>query len=235
MKGIVATTGRRRPPVSGYALPLVLGVATLAVVYGRFVVQAHDAVRAARVSARAGDSAEATRYYLDALRAYVPGSPFQRQALDGLAQLAASARAAGDASEERRAWEAMRVGLLSTRSFYTPDRSRFDEANHRLAELDGEARFPPADLENVWARARGLGAGRSGGLPAGASPGPAVAATLVALIGLAIWVGAIVLLIRRGVERSPRRRPAALSFAELILPALFVLGFALFLVGLRFT
>ena len=70
---------------------------------------------------------------------------------------------------------------------------------------------------------------------AGASPGPAVAATLVALIGLAIWVGAIVLLIRRGVEHSPRHRPAALSFAELILPALFVLGFALFLVGLRFT
>jgi nitrate reductase gamma subunit len=61
-----------------------------------------------------------------------------------------------------------------------------------------------------------------------------VAATLVALIGLAIWVGAIVLLIRRGVERGPRR-PAVLSFAEFILPALFVLGFALFLVGLRFT
>ncbi|MBC8132195.1 MAG: hypothetical protein H7X95_04375, partial [Deltaproteobacteria bacterium] len=179
-------------------LPLALGVAALAIVYGRFIWQARHSIRSAEIAVSRGgasDRAEATRHYLDALRAYVPGSPLQRQALDGLAGLAAAARAAEDTEGERHAWEAVRMGLLGTRSLYMPYGAAFAEANRQLAQLDATAVFPPRAppaAETVTTPARGHRPGGRSVRP----PGPAVASTLIALIGFAVWIGATVLLIR---------------------------------------
>lgn len=219
------------PNGRSYLLPLGLAVTALALVYGRFLWQARHAVHAAEAAAVSGAPAgheEAVRLYLDALRSYAPGSPFESRALDGLAKLARTARAEGKREDERRAWEAVRLGLLGTRSLYLPYPGRFAEAERRLAELD--ASHPVRAVRPM---------------------GPRLAATLLALAGFAIWVGATVLLIRRGVRASrpapttagsnpsgtkPARvaTPAAvLLIARLFLPAMFVVGFALFVTGLR--
>lgn len=225
-------SGRPSTPlrrVGPFLLPLLLGVAALSLVCGRFMWQARRSVDAAQLALHAGDQAEATRFYLDALRAYVPGSPDQRRALDGLQALAVTARAAGDPVSERRAWEAMRAGLLGTRSLYLPSPELFAEANRRLAELDGAAAFPPRGPvvpDPGTVSRRGNGPGRSV-----RPPGPAVASTLVSLMGFALWVGAVVLMIRRGVDRAAR--PGGVG--RLMLPVMFLLGVALFLAGLRFS
>jgi hypothetical protein len=213
----------------------VLLVATLAVVYGRYLVDARGAVRAARAAAAIGDRAEATRCYLDALRAYVPGSPFQRQALDGLESLAADAVRAADREGERRAFQAIRAGLLGTRSMFVPDRARLSQAEARLVALDGTLALP--SRPSVVIERDGTPFLRR------LQPrGPAVLWTLVALVGFAIWVGSVVALIRSGLvhdsaasatARAPRG--GGVAFARVLLPALFVLGFGLFLLGMRFA
>lgn len=237
-------THRTTPPALSrmrFLLPLVLGITATGVLYGRFLWQGRQSVRAAELAVAQGDRPEATRSYLDALRAYVPGSPFERRALDGLQAAAAAARRAGDVPGERRAWEAVRTGLLATRSLYLPYPTRFSEAQRHLAELDATAAFPPRqrpvpDLDMV--PMRGNAPGRA------VRPlGPAMASTVLALAGFAIWVAAIVLLIRGRIERHPGRAMAKASGKDvdagplrpLMLPLLFVVGFALFLLGLRFA
>jgi hypothetical protein len=219
--------------IPAYAAPVTLLVAALAVVYGRFLVEGRGAVQAARVAAANGDRAEATRCYLDALRAYVPGSPFERQALDGLEALAGDAVRAGDREGERRAFQAIRAGLLGTRSTFVPYRSRLWQAEQRLIALDTVLAFPPADPGIPIERGGTPFLGRLH------TRGPAVLWTLVSLSGFAIWVGAVVALIRRGLERgAPSPSPSRFDLgllARVLLPALFVLGFGLFLVGLRFA
>ena len=202
-------------------VPLALGIAALTLVYGRLLFQARGAVQAARVAAANGDVAEATRSHLDALRAYVPGSPFERQALKGLGQIAADAARTGDRAVERRALEAVRAGLLGTRSLYVPYRSVLADANRRLYALDASEAFPPVDPKRMV-------------IERPPAPGPAIVATLVALGGFAAWIGGIILFIRRGVERAAISASGSV-FSRWLPSALFVVGFTLFLLGLRST
>ncbi|MES1172315.1 MAG: hypothetical protein ABUL77_03675 [Bacteroidota bacterium] len=226
---------------------MALGALAFTLVYGRFVLQAREGVHAARAAASRGDQLEAARAYLDALRAYVPGSPYERQALDGLHALGTTAAAAGDTDGERRAWNAVRAGLLGTRSLYVPHLARLREANDRLDQLDQTASFPP---DPRWVGQRDHRLSR---VPP--SPASAIGATLTALAGFALWVGAIVLLIRRGIEEGPPTfarapRPStgtpprvrvyvppafAHVLSRVVPPVMFVVGFTLFLLGLRFA
>ena len=55
--------------------------------------------------------------------------------------------------------------------------------------------------------------------------------SLLALLGLAAWVGGVVLFIHRGVTRDGRPAPSRLMR---VLPSvLFVAGFLVFMIGLR--
>jgi len=235
-------------------LPLLLGTAALALVWGRFAIEARRAVVAAQAAVAAGDRAEAARSYLDALRVYVPGSPYQRRALDGLERLGVEARQAGDAVAERQALEATRAGLLGARGIVVPYRSRLVAAEARLQELDAAAGFaPPIALLG----ARGRDAGR-----VGTARGSAMLSTLIALVGLAAWIAAVALLVRTGIDdgrrvtdgggattagAAPSTAPAGrsglgappaeppMAGLRILVPALFVVGVVLFLVGLRFA
>jgi hypothetical protein len=227
-------------------MPLVLGTAALALVWGRFVVEARRAVGGAEVALAAGDRVEAERCYLDALRAYVPGSPYEQRALDGLARLASEAQDGGDPVAERRALEAMRSGLLGTRGIVIPHRARLAPVEERLQTLDADA-GGAAPVAVMGPLGRGLGhavGGRGTGWPS------SVLSTLIALIGLATWVAAVALVVRSGLEqgRGPAPAPgAAVSESasarapgpgrgwRLVVPVLFVVGVALFLIGLGFA
>lgn len=220
-------------------MPLVLGTAALGLVWGRFALESRRAVRDAGAALAAGDRAEAVRGYRDALRVYVPGSPFERQALDGLRGLADEAHRDGDAVIERDALQSIRAGLLGTRSILPPHRDRLAEASARLDAMDAAlGSAPPVMLVTPHGH---HGPGRLAD-----ARGSAVLSTLIALCGLATWLAAVALLVRARIEERPsgpavpggdgaRAGDAASPAATLrvLVPVLFAVGVALFLIGLR--
>jgi len=215
-------------------VPVLLGAGAIAMWCGRLLVAAHEAVGVAENALARGDQTEATRAYLDALRSYVPGSPLEARALDGLDAMASAAADARDYDGERRALEAIRAGLLGARSLFVPYPTRLAKTNRRLAELDSDVAFPPSVRPATIVAPRIHSWGPRGGNPARVGVG----STLLALAGFAAWVGAVVLFVRRGLQsgfdvdaaRSPRVSPL---MTRVLVPVLFVVGFALFLVGLR--
>jgi hypothetical protein len=202
---------------------VALGAVALAVVTGRVLHDSWSSLRAGQQAEAAGQRSAAIRQYLRAARMYVPGSPFVVRALDQLQGLAASAAGTGDLQGEREALEAVRSALLGARSLYTPHADRLERASARLAaiyagaEVLADGRGSLAAREQ-WHRQR-----------LQVRPGPAVGATLAALLGLALWLGAVVVFIRRGVDRTLRleRRWALAAGIG------FFVGFVLFVVGLR--
>jgi hypothetical protein len=147
-----------------------------------------------------------------------------RRALDHLDRLARAAEAAGDPAAARPALEAIRAALLGTRSSYTPHAGRLPEVERRLSEiyarLEDPRVEPGASLEMraAWHASR-----------LARHPGPLVKHVLLALLGLALWLGGVVAFVRRGLDAGLRlRRGPALAAA-----LAFALGFALFVTGLR--
>jgi hypothetical protein len=215
----------RVPPVR-WRRWLALAALALAVVAGRVLHDSWSAFAAGAAAEARGDRPRAVRQYLHATRMYLPGSPFVTRALDRLEALAAGARAAGDLQGERQALEAVRAGLLGARSLYTPHAARVAAADGRLAEIYARIEDPAVDpgatpaQRQAWHRDR-----------LAARPGPAVPATVAALLGVVLWLGAAVVFLRRGVDRTLRlhRQWAVASGVA------FFVGFALFVVGLRFA
>ncbi len=203
-----------------WLLPVVGIVLALAVVTGRLLVDSRAAYQAGARAELEDKPRDAIRQYQDAIRLYVPGSPFVRDALDRLEALAASAMAAHDVTLARAALEAERGALLATRSVYTPHASRLPAVEQQLARLLALSEEPGPDLaaRAAWHAER-----------LARRPGPALIYVTMALVGLALWVGGSVVFFTRGLDAGLRMRrlPAALSGMA------FALGMALFLVGLR--
>jgi hypothetical protein len=206
---------------AGYLLVVLLA---LLVVAGRVAHDSWAALRAGDAALDRGDRAVATREYLHAVRMYLPGSPFVARALQRLEEVARTAAGAGDLHGERQAWEAVRAGLLGARSLYTPYPERLAAADRRLAPL-----YAQIEEERVAPGATAVERQRWHADRLAQRPGPAIPATLAALLGLGLWLGAVVLFIRRGVDRSLRldRRWAGCCAVA------FLAGFTMFVVGLR--
>jgi hypothetical protein len=203
---------------------MALAAVALALVTGRVLHDSWSALGDGQAAEARGERPQAIRQYLRAARMYVPGSPFVGRALARLEGLAAASASAGDLQGEREALEAIRSSLLGARSLYTPHAERLVAADARLAAIYARQEQPSvapgasiADREE-WHRAR-----------LAIRPGPAIPATVTALAGLALWLGAVVLFIRRGVDRTLRleRRWAVAAGIG------FFVGFGLFVLGLR--
>lgn len=196
----------------------------LAVVVARVAVDGRAALRAGEAAEARADAEEAIRHYGDAARLYLPGAGHVTRALDRLEAIAAAAEEAGAPDIARRALEAFRAAALGTRSFYTPHAGRLPAIERRLAALLAELEDPRVDpgasraAREAWHAAR-----------LARRPGPALPYVLLALAGLALWVGAAVGFFRAGLDPGLRLRRGPAIAAGVI----FVLGFALFLTGLR--
>jgi hypothetical protein len=145
-----------------------------------------------------------------AARMYAPGNPYSRRALDALAE-------AGRAGS-LQAWQEVRSAILATRSFYTPHPQLLEEANGAIAQLMAE-RDSKGSLEarKSWHAAR-----------LAEDHAPSVGWSVVAILGLFLWIGAAVALIVRGIDENDRFRPKiAVGFSAGIL-----LGLMLFFLGL---
>jgi hypothetical protein len=202
---------------------VLLGVAAaLAVIVVRLLVDARSAYRNGAAAEDRGEISEAIRYYLDAGRLYVPGSPFTRNALDRLDAIGVAQVTKGDYATARAAFEAERAALLGTRSFYTPYADRLPSLERRLSRLlaAAEDRASPATFEEraKWHAER-----------LAERPRPQNPMVSLALLGLAMWVASAVTFFRKGVDANLalRRTPAMLASAG------FLVGLALFLISLR--
>jgi hypothetical protein len=113
-----------------------LGVTlALGVIVVRLLVDARNAYRNGAAAEQRGEVTEAIRFYLEAGRLYVPGSPFTRNALDRLDALRIALVTKGDYPTARMAFEAERAALLGTRSFYTPYAARLPGLDRRIFRL----------------------------------------------------------------------------------------------------
>jgi hypothetical protein len=216
--GSRSTLGRRLALYGSFAL-CALGVVTV-----RVLQDSSAALDAGDEAARRGDPAEATRHYLHAVRMYVPGSPYVGRGLDRLETLATAAAKTGDAAAERRALEAARSGLLGARSFYTPHAGRLEAADRALAALYARTEDPAVapgatrEAREAWHLTQ-----------LSRRPGPAPVPAVLALLGLALWLSAVGVFVRRGLDRALKLRPRWAFIAAVG----FLAGFALFVVGLR--
>jgi hypothetical protein len=152
-----------------------------------------------------------------AARLYAPGNPYSRRAADKLAAIGRE-----DPARALAAWRELRSALLATRSFYTPHHALLDEANARIADLMADAEVA-AGTQHARDNARAWHAARLA-----QDEAPSVAWTLVALLGLAAWVGCALGLLLRGVGDDDRLRPRiALAWSAGV-----AAGLALFFLGL---
>jgi len=202
---------------------VLLGViAALAVIVVRLVVDARNAYRNGAAAEERGEVSEAIRFYLDAGRLYLPGSPFTRNALDRLDAIGVAQVTKGDYATARAAFEAERAAMLGTRSFYTPFAERLPSLERRLSRLlaAAEDRASPANFEEraKWHAER-----------LAQRPRPKTSMVMLALLGLGVWVTSAVVFFRKGVDANLvlKRVPAMLAGAG------FLVGVALFLVCLR--
>jgi hypothetical protein len=202
---------------------VLLGVAAaLGVIVVRLLVDARAAYRNGAAAEERGEISEAIRFYLDAGRLYLPGSPFTRSALDRLDAIGIAQVTKGDYATARAAFEAERAALLGTRSFYTPYAERLPSLDRRLSRLLAatEDRASPATFEERarWHAER-----------LAQRPRPKISFVLLALLGLGTWVASAVAFFRKGVDANLALRRAPAAFAG----AGFLVGLALFLICLR--
>jgi hypothetical protein len=191
---------------------------------GAAIVTALLAIVAARVvwssrtewkEAQSAAGGEKILHLSRAARLYTPGNPFSRRALDALAEIG---RAGGPDALD--AWRKLRSAILATRSIYTPHPELLDEANQHIALLMAGAE--PAtrgtlDERRDWHAAR-----------LAQDDAPSVGWTLIALAGLAAWIGCALGFALRGLDEDDRlrNRPALLWAAGV------AVGLTLFFVGL---
>ncbi|MDB4968237.1 MAG: hypothetical protein JWN44_3926 [Myxococcales bacterium] len=187
----------------------------LAIVTVRVVWSSHGEWRAAQALGGDDEIAHLGR----AARLYAPGNPYSRRAVEKLAAIGRD-----EPARALVAWRELRSALFATRSFYTPRRALLEEANARIAELMADAEVQSGaqkshdrDKARAWHAAR-LAQDES----------PSVPWTLLALFGLAAWIGCALGLLLRGIGDDDRLRPrAAMAWAAGV-----ACGLLLFFLGL---
>lgn len=170
---------------------------------------------------QAGDTQTVIRHYFRALNWYVPFGSYQKAATE-LIELGDGLRAAGQERQARQAYERARSGLMAARHFYIPRRDLVSRAEEGIAPLLAREKLgPEATAQALEKQAAIYLEQLRAPLP------PKTWAALMAVLGFAAWVGsALVLIVNFGQGRLRRR-------AMLPWTAIFVLGYAAWLIGLR--
>jgi len=168
----------------------------------------------------------AVEHYRRAVRWSLPLSPHTAEAVAALQSIAAQLEEDGDVAGALLAWRSLSGGLAATRFLYAGSNPARENANDQIARLVSLDRSAAIDAnlnaEQLTADHRRL-------LSEEVSPDPWWGTLL--LLGMAIWVGALVLLATRGFDSSGRFHWA--SARGPIWGAL--IGFVSFTLGLLFA
>jgi hypothetical protein len=142
-----------------------------------------------------------------------------------LERIAAGAEMEGNVELALAAHRAVRSAVLSTRSFYTPERARLEAANRRIAAL--MAGLPPPPMDTGKSREQ---LEREHLALLQHDPDPKLGWTLLLLAGFCGWVFGAFAFTQRAIDDDDRFVPReALRWGAVIggCFALFVLGMAL--------
>lgn len=212
-------TRARETALVGLGLALVV----LAVLAVRVIGASRAELAEGRAAEARDETALAIGHYRRAARMDAPFSPYSAEALERLADLGRGAEDAGDVELALSAWRSIRAAALGSRSFYVPHAESLREADEHIARLMASQPPPAMDarlsIEEREAAHLAL---------LEAEVGPSPLASLLAILGLVIWVAAALLFATRalgeGDELVPReaRRWAGV----------FALGLGMFVVGL---
>jgi hypothetical protein len=168
----------------------------------------------------------AVEHYRRAVRWSLPLSPHTAEAVAALQSIAAQLEEDGDVAGALLAWRSLSGGLAAIRFLYAGSNPARENANDQIARLVSLDRSAAIDAnlnaEQLTADHRRL-------LSEEVSPDPWWGTLL--LLGMAIWVGALVLLATRGFDSSGRFHWA--SARGPIWGAL--IGFVSFTLGLLFA
>jgi hypothetical protein len=208
----------RRHVVAG----VLLAAGLFAVVAVRLLLESRESVSQGAEYERNGKLTEAVAAYRDAARAYVPLTPYSAFGFERMIAIGKHGKEKGDLALARLAFESFRGAALATRSAYTPHSHELIEVQRHLAEIYAQ-----------WDRARAENpeSARSNPYFAGllqAPVGPSLGRSVAALVGLGIWISAVVVFLFLGLDSALRpRKPLVLTSG-----IAFALGVALFAWGL---
>jgi hypothetical protein len=168
----------------------------------------------------------AVEHYRRAIRWSLPLSPHTAEAVSALQSIAAQLEEDGDVAGALLAWRSLSGGLAATRFLYAGSNPVREDANDQIARLVALDRSAAIDAN---LNAEQLRADHRRLLSEEVSPDPWWGTLL--LLGMAMWVGALVLLATRGFDLSGRFHWA--SARGPIWGAL--IGFVSFTLGLLFA
>ncbi|MBW2210107.1 MAG: hypothetical protein JRG67_03535 [Deltaproteobacteria bacterium] len=175
----------------------VVVVAFCAVVLLRVASESRTELAAAHAYRHDDRLALAVEHYRRAIRWSLPLSTNTAEAVSALESIAGELETAGDVTGALLAWRSLSGGLAATRFLYSgssPTRENASEHIARLIALDRSAAIDAnLTVEQLAADHRRL-------LSEEISPDPWWGTLL--LLGMALWVGALVLLARRGFDSS---------------------------------
>lgn len=191
----------------------VIGIC-LAVVATRAVWEGRAALADGDAAAEEGDLPRAIALWRRAARWYVPLAPHVGDAYDRLESIGAEAEERGDVSLALAAWRGVRGSILATRSFFTPHADRLEPANLRIANLMARSEGDAADPGKTEAER----ASWHHALLA-RDEAPSVPWVLIALVGMALWIGGGVYFVFRGVTADDRMVGRAAATAGVMIAA----------------
>lgn len=174
-------------------------IALLALLLGRVASESRGELAAANAYRNDGRPSRAIEHYRRSIRWALPLSPYHTEAISELESLAKELEAEGDRDLALLAWRSLSGGIAATRTLHTGSHPARENANDQIARLLAMDRSAAVDArlspEQLAADHRRL-------LNDEVSPDPFWG--LVLLLGMAVWVGALVLLARRGFDSAGR-------------------------------
>lgn len=190
----------------------------------RTLWQGRTALDAGDTAMSAGIPKDAIRHWRRAARWYLPLAPHVESAYDRLRSLGQSAESEGDTQTAIAAWTGIRSSVRATRSIYTPFPERLEEADRHIAdlmvrwevELGQSADVAPSRVD--W-HLKLLKIDHM----------PSTSWSIIALLGLALWIGGGFAFALRGVDAQDQLVPKAAAYSGVMV----VIGLLVWLTGLH--
>lgn len=202
----------------------------LAIVFLLFGVLSVRALWQGRSALESGDTAmsagipkDAIRHWRRAARWYLPLAPHVETAYDRLRALGQKAESEGDTQTAIAAWTGIRSSVRATRSFYTPYPERLQEADLHIADLMvrwevelGQSSEPSAERVDWHFKLLKI------------DHMPSTGWSIIALLGLALWIGGGFAFALRGVDAQDKLVPKAAAYSGMMVG----IGLLVWLTGL---
>lgn len=208
------------------AISLVMGFVLLAL-YTKVYLSSQSEYRKAVEASQRQEVKTAITHYQRSIQWYAPLNRYVVDSAQGLWKIGQGAEGRGDGELALEAYRALRSGLLSTRSLYTPHAGWLERCNERIAVLEAAKR--PTSKANQGKSFEERKAERLHLLRKTHAPDPFWSVVLE--VGFLGWIGGAVGFIFQAITQEGRlHRRKALGWGGLI-----VICYALWVIGMAWA